>query len=116
MGGERPFFFAVVSAVLLSAGGSVSLAAAAGLSNGRSSHFRTKGLFSLSRNPMVLGFHLSAAGVLAILPTWFTIACFLLYVVHMHLRIRIEEKHLFQKYSVLYCMYARKVGRYVKWL
>ncbi len=73
----------------------------------------TRGLFSLSRNPIQMGMHLTWAGWVMALPSVVMLLGLLFYLVHKHRRILLEESHLAEVHGESYREYQRKVGRYL---
>lgn len=71
----------------------------------------TKGLFSVSRNPIFLGMIVSMLGAFLVLPNAITffiaIASYLL----IQIQIRLEEEHLQRTHGDVYSQYKKKTGR-----
>jgi protein-S-isoprenylcysteine O-methyltransferase Ste14 len=80
---------------------------------GRPPVLYTRGLFSLSRNPIQLGMHLTWAGWVMALPSLVMLLALLFNLVHKHRRILLEESHLERVHGQSYREYLRKVGRYL---
>jgi len=80
---------------------------------GRPPVLYTRGLFSLSRNPIQLGMHLTWAGWVMALPSLVMLLALLFNLVHKHRRILLEESHLEQVHGQSYREYRCKVGRYL---
>jgi len=78
-----------------------------------STELKTTGLYSISRNPLYLGFHLSLVGICLIIPTWLTITFAVIFLVNQDFRIRTEEKDLEKRFGNDYVEYKQKVLRYV---
>jgi protein-S-isoprenylcysteine O-methyltransferase Ste14 len=104
------------------AGSLVSLAAVLQLrsagrrdTRGRPGGLYTGGLFSVCRNPIQVGMHLTWIGWMAALPTAAMLIGFILYLPHKHRRILKEERHLERIYGARYRRYRRRVGRYFPW-
>jgi protein-S-isoprenylcysteine O-methyltransferase Ste14 len=75
----------------------------------------SSGIFRLSRNPIVLGLQIGAVGYLVCIPSPLMAVGLIVFLFHMHIRIRIEEAHLRSEYGETYSRYCRSVGRYVRW-
>ena len=75
--------------------------------------FRTGGLYSISRNPMYLGFFmiLSASAIYTANPVIAALAVYGIYV--HHLIALSEEKFLKERFGQKYLDYCRKTGRYI---
>jgi protein-S-isoprenylcysteine O-methyltransferase Ste14 len=74
----------------------------------------TRGLYSLSRNPIQLGTHLACLGWTVALASWVMIGGLLFYLYHKHRRILLEERHLDRLHGSRYRRYRRAVGRYLR--
>jgi protein-S-isoprenylcysteine O-methyltransferase Ste14 len=85
--------------------------------NEKSKKHRLKidGIFSVSRNPITFGLHLTYIGFVLAVPSWMLIFGFTIYVLHMHKKIKIEEEHLLSEFKYAYARYKKKVGRYFLW-
>lgn len=73
----------------------------------------TKGLFSISRNPVFLGMIISTLGIFLIIPnavTFFTLG--MSYVI-IQIQVRLEEEHLQKQHGTIYNAYKEKVGRFL---
>lgn len=105
-----PVTFAGIALGLLGSG--LCLAATIGLwrSHGR---LKTGGLFSLSRNPMLMSLYVMWVGWILLFRSWLLCALFVAYALHMHHRIRLEERSLAQRFGAAYQSYRQRVGRYV---
>ncbi|GEM_PF-2392364 len=69
--------------------------------------------FKWSRNPIVMGLHLTFIGMLLIFPGWFLFLGFLIYAVNIHYKILIEEKWLINKFGNSYVNYSKSTPRYI---
>lgn len=78
----------------------------------RGGGLETSGVFAVSRNPIVLSLHLTALGFLLVLPTLPLLLAGPVYLLHMHSRIRIEERHLHRRYGSEFAAYCKGVRRY----
>ena len=71
------------------------------------------GLFSRMRNPGLSGMFLVYVGVLVGLPSLVLAAAGLVYIVHMHSRVLLEERHLLHRFGDAYRRYLTRSGRYL---
>jgi protein-S-isoprenylcysteine O-methyltransferase Ste14 len=76
---------------------------------------RVTGLFRYSRNPGLLGNFLLYGGLLLAFPSPPVAVGWVLYVVHMHHRVRLEEGHLLARFGAPYRRYLETVPRYIGW-
>lgn len=75
--------------------------------------FVTHGLFKYSRNPGLLGLYISFMGFFLIQPSILFLLCYVIYIIHMHFKIRMEEDYLTNKYHEDYNRYLQKTKRYL---
>lgn len=75
----------------------------------------TTGLFALSRHPIVLGLHLTLAGLLLTTGMSFLIAPYLLTLLYFNYKLDLEEKLLIQAHSHVYKDYTERTRRYLNW-
>jgi len=75
--------------------------------------FIISGLFKFSRNPGLLGLYISFLGFLIIRPSISFLICFLIYITHMHFKIKMEEGYLINKHGEDYKLYLQKTRRYL---
>ena len=75
--------------------------------------FVVNGLFRFSRNPGLLGLYISFLGFLIIHPSILFLICFIVYIVHMHFKIKMEEDYLTNKNHDGYKTYLQKTRRYL---
>lgn len=73
----------------------------------------TKGLFSISRNPVFLGMIISTAGIFLILPNAITFFVAVTSYIIIQIQIRLEEDHLQKMHGTLYSQYKQKVKRLI---
>jgi protein-S-isoprenylcysteine O-methyltransferase Ste14 len=73
----------------------------------------TSSLFYYTRNPISLGLHLTIFGVLLIVDFWPLWIFFALYLTNIHLKIKIEERHLLQLIGARYKQYMIQTPRYL---
>jgi len=71
----------------------------------------TKGLFSISRNPIFLGMIMSTLGIFMILPNAATLFITLTSYIIIQIQIRLEEEHLLKQHGLAYSSYAKTVRR-----
>jgi protein-S-isoprenylcysteine O-methyltransferase Ste14 len=75
----------------------------------------TAGIFSITRNPIYVGFILFFSGIFFINGTWFFLIFAVLAVVAIHFQILREEEFLRKQYGQSYEEYSRRVARYLIW-
>jgi protein-S-isoprenylcysteine O-methyltransferase Ste14 len=75
----------------------------------------TGGIFSISRNPIYVGFDLLFIGILLMNGTWFFLIFAVLAIVAVHAQILREEKFLTQRYGEAYERYRKEAPRYLIW-
>ena len=73
----------------------------------------TKGLFSVSRNPIFLGMLVSLAGVFLTTPNALTLLILMLGYVLIQIQIRLEEAFLTTQHGEAYLQYCKKVRRLI---
>lgn len=74
---------------------------------------KTKGIFRKSRNPIVLGLHVGVFGMLLIFPSWIFLVLTIVYMLHIHFKIILEEDFLRQFFKDNYELYHSKTKRYL---
>jgi len=72
----------------------------------------TKGLFSISRNPIFLGMLISCLGIFLIIPNALTFALGLLSYFSIQIQVRLEEAYLEKSKGDYYKAYCNKVPRW----
>ena len=75
----------------------------------------TNSIFKFSRNPIVLGMHLTIIGLIVCYPKWYLWIGFVLYFLNMHFKIKIEERYLSSTYRAPYKQYLVSTPRYLIW-
>lgn len=76
-------------------------------------HLHTDSLFSTSRNPGLLGMYIFMTGVWLCIPSiWFLLGL-LFYISYMHLKVKMEEDFLSNKFGASYRRYFNQTGRYL---
>ena len=73
----------------------------------------SRGLFSISRNPIFLSFRVSLLGLLMILPNAATLAVLVAGELIMQMQVRLEEEHLRRLHGDIYLAYQAKVRRWL---
>ncbi len=84
-----------------------------GIDDKNSTQLVTRGIFSLSRNPIFLFMDLFFFGMFLIYPTWFFLAFSLCEILAVHLQILSEEKFLRERFGQEYGAYCSRVRRYL---
>ena len=72
-----------------------------------------KGLFTLSRNPGLVGMYIFYIGNALLFPCVVLFVGFFPYILNMHRRVLMEENHLTQRIGTNYRAYLARVPRYV---
>ena len=73
----------------------------------------TKGLFSISRNPIFLGIMLANIGLFLVIPNAFTLLIVSLSTISINTQIRLEEDFLKREFGNDYLEYSKKVRRWI---
>ena len=73
----------------------------------------TKGLFSVSRNPIFLGIMIANIGLFLVIPNAFTLLIITLSTISINTQIRLEEEFLRREFGNDYLEYAKKVRRWI---
>lgn len=73
----------------------------------------TKGLFSISRNPIFLGIMIANIGLFLVIPNAFTLMITSLSTTSINTQIRLEEEFLKREFGKGYLEYMRKVRRWI---
>lgn len=74
---------------------------------------KTKGLFSVSRNPVFLGMLITLAGIFLILPNAISLLVLVASNWIFQIQIRLEEEYLAKRHGKVYVEYCKKVGRWI---
>ena len=77
------------------------------------SELHTTAIFSISRNPISLGMHLTFMGLIIICKEWWLVVPFVFYTVNIDLKINLEEKALVRKFGRAYVDYQSKTPKYL---
>jgi len=75
--------------------------------------FIVNGLFKITRNPGLLGLYISFLGFFLIQPSTLFFVCLVIYIIHMHYKIKMEEDYLTNKHGANYKSYLQKTRRYL---
>lgn len=73
----------------------------------------TKGLFSISRNPIFLGIMIANIGLFLVIPNAFTLLIISLSTISINTQIRLEEEFLEQEFGINYLEYSKRVRRWI---
>lgn len=84
-----------------------------GIETEKKTELVTKGLFSISRNPIFLGMILSLVGLFLLTPNAFTGLVLILGYVLIQIQIRLEEEFLATQHGQEYSSYKEKVRRFL---
>lgn len=80
---------------------------------GNSFFLHTAGPFCWSRNPGLVGMYVFALGMWLSMPSASMLIGIIVYVAHMHFRVRMEEDFLVNKFGAEYLSYLAKSPRYL---
>ncbi len=72
-----------------------------------------KGFYKITRNPILLGMHITFIGIFLIYPYLILIPGFIIYLGSMHFRVLLEEDYLNAKPGTDYLSYLNKTRRYL---
>lgn len=73
----------------------------------------TKGLFSISRNPIFLGILIADLGLFLVIPNSLTLLILALVFTSIQIQVRLEEPHLRQTHGESYTQYRNQVRRWI---
>lgn len=73
---------------------------------------KTIGLFSFSRNPILMGMYMTYWGIFLLVPNWVTLLGFIIYAANMHFRILLEEDFLRLMFGENFNDYLANTRRY----
>ena len=73
----------------------------------------TKGLFSISRNPIFLGIMIANIGLFLVIPNAFTLLIISLSTISINMQVRLEEVFLKQEFENQYLEYSKKTRRWI---
>ena len=71
----------------------------------------TKGLFSISRNPIFLGMIICVAGLFLVIPNAISLCILVTTYIVIHIQIRLEEEFLKKQHGEQYISYQSKTRR-----
>lgn len=83
-----------------------------GINHTRATALVSRGVFSLSRNPIFLGMRIALLGAVMMAPTATTLAAAIAGELLMQLQVRLEEAHLRHHHGPAYEAYAGQVARW----
>lgn len=83
-----------------------------GIDNSARTELKTKGVFSVSRNPVFLGMLTTLLGIFLILPNAATFVVFVSSTLLFQVQVRLEEEYLFKIHSNAYIDYCKKTRRW----
>jgi len=84
-----------------------------GIDEKNKSELVTKGLFSISRNPIFLGIMIANVGLFLVIPNAFTLMIVSLSTISINTQIRLEESFLKSEFKEEYLDYLKKVRRWI---
>lgn len=84
-----------------------------GIDSANRTELVSKGLFTVSRNPIFLGMRIALAGFFLVLPNAFTLVALVLGDVLLQLQVRLEEEHLTRLHGTEYEVYKKSVRRWI---
>lgn len=73
----------------------------------------TRQLFSKSRNPGLLGMYIFMLGIWLCLPSILFLGALFYYIFYMHIKVKMEEDFLLNKFGIDYQNYLQSTGRYL---
>jgi protein-S-isoprenylcysteine O-methyltransferase Ste14 len=73
----------------------------------------TKGLFSISRNPIFLGVIVLFVGIFLIIPNLVTVVILITGIIVIQIQVRLEEEFLMKKLGEEYMIYMNQVKRWL---
>lgn len=83
-----------------------------GIDLSKKTELKTKGLFSVSRNPVFLGMLFTLAGLFLILPNAITLLVLVASIWIFQIQVLLEEEYLTKKHGKPYTEYTKKVRRW----
>lgn len=84
-----------------------------GIDQKNKSELVTKGLFSISRNPIFFGIMIANVGLFLVIPNAFTLLIISLSSLSINTQIRLEEEFLKGEFGEKYIKYCKKVRRWI---
>ena len=112
---------ALCGAVIALGGRAISFSAALSIRRGHVgmgeladlSELAASGLYAKSRNPILLGTHVTYVGLVMACPSAVFALGFPFFVGNMHVRVRLEESHLKTEFGAVYTAYCDRTRRYL---
>lgn len=84
-----------------------------GINHSAKTELKTKGLFSISRNPVFLGMLVTLVGIFLILPNAITLLTLVSSTLLFQVQVRLEEEYLVKTHGEAYNLYIMKVARWI---
>lgn len=84
-----------------------------GIDKNASTELKTKGLFSISRNPVFLDMIISLCGIFLILPNAISLLAAVSTILLFQVQVRLEEDYLLSKHGDSYLNYCQKTPRWL---
>lgn len=84
-----------------------------GIDHSAKTELKTKGLFSVSRNPVFLGMLITLTGIFLILPNALTLLTAVTSTLLFQVQVRLEEEYLKKTHGEAYNAYIQKVARWI---
>ena len=114
--GSTPFLILGIALALL--GRAIGLGAAWVLHHDDGLHeaafdLQTRGFFSFTRNPILVGMYVAFIGLWFLYPSWEMGVGFLLFVANMHFRVLLEEDYLRYQFGPEYDTFLAATRRYI---
>jgi protein-S-isoprenylcysteine O-methyltransferase Ste14 len=73
----------------------------------------TRGPFRISRNPGLVGMYVFVFGIWIIMPSLAMLSGIVVYVLHMHVKVKMEEDYLANSIGAAYADYCKRTRRYL---
>jgi len=84
-----------------------------GIDHSAKTELKTKGIFSISRNPVFLGMLVTLLGIFLILPNAMTLLTLVSSTLLFQVQVRLEEEYLEKTHGEVYIVYMREVSRWL---
>jgi len=84
-----------------------------GIDKSERTELKTKGLFSISRNPVFLGMTFTLIGIFLIIPDAITLLVGVTSFLLFQVQVRLEEEHLYKIHGDYFMEYSGKVKRWI---
>ncbi len=114
---QTPFQLAIVGIVIAISGRLLSIYSAIQIRKKKEQtakkDLKTKNFFQLSRNPILLGLHLTFIGLAFIFPVRAMFFGGLIYFANMHFKVILEEHFLKAKFGSSFIQYCQSTNRYL---